>query len=139
MRKLLLLLFLTAFIEADAQFFNGRSALEQWRDSVIHSVRLTPIVSLKNLSFSQFSKMPERSIMFQQESSANPVNPLAFRLGSLRVMVPIPLNRSYYDDEDETLGEALLMGILETTLDILFTKPPKPCKKELVKKRISEY
>lgn len=137
MRKLLLLLFLTAFIEADAQFFSTRTAIEQWRDSVVHSVRLTPIAPLNYRALSLAHNLPERSIMFRQQPSIQSANPPAIRVGSFQLLVPIPLNNSY--DEDETLGEVLLEGLLETTFDILFSKPPKPCKKELVKKRISEY
>lgn len=96
MRKLLLLLFLTAFIEADAQFFNARPAIEQWRDSVIHSVRLTPIAPLKSLSFSQVGNMSERSIMFQRQPNFKSPHQQVFQVGSFYV----PRLSSIYDYRD---------------------------------------
>lgn len=122
MRKLLLLLFLTAFIEADAQFFSTRSAIEQWRDSVIHSVRLTPIVSLKNLSFSQFSKMPERSIMFQNRPIEQSISPTSVQVGRFVVCDPPPIFQyDYYNDNRPIFG-----ALLETFVDILIDNSSKP-------------
>ena len=132
MRKLLLLLFLTAFIEADAQFFNGRSALEQWRDSVIHSVRLTPIVSLKNLSFSQVGNTPERSIMFQNLPVEQPVHPASIQIGRFVVCDPPPIFQyDYYNDNRPIFG-----ALLETFVDILIdsnsSKPKSKPKKKTI-------
>ena len=133
MRKLLLLLFLTAFIEADAQFFNGRSALEQWRDSVVHSVRLTPIVSLKNLSFSQFCKMPERSIMFQNRPIEQSISPTSVQVGRFVVCDPPPIFQyDYYNDNRPIFG-----ALLETFVDILIDNSSKPKSKQ--KKKTIDY
>ena len=133
MRKLLLLLFLPAFIEADAQFFSTRPAIEQWRDSVIHSVRLTPIVSLKNLSFSQFSKMPERSIMFQNLPVEQPVHPASIQIGRLVVCDPPPIFQyDYYNDNRPIFG-----ALLETFVDILIDNSSKP--KSKPKKKTIDY
>ena len=135
MRKLLLLLFLTAFIEADAQSFNGRSALEQWRDSVVHSVRLTPIVSLKNLSFSQVGNTPERSIMFQNLPIEQPVHPASIQIGRLVVCDPPPIfqyNHRYFDDDQTILG-----ALLDTFVDILIDNSSKPKRKET--KKVIDY
>ncbi|MBR5919019.1 MAG: hypothetical protein IKZ83_03865 [Prevotella sp.] len=124
MRKLLLLLFLPAFIEADAQFFNGRSALEQWRDSVMHSVRLTPIVSLKNLSFSRVGNTPERSIMFQNRPIEQSISPTSVQIGRFVVCDPPPIfqyNHRYFDDDQTILG-----ALLDTFVDILIDNSSKP-------------
>lgn len=134
MRKLLLLLFLTAFIEADAQFFSTRPAIEQWRDSVIHSVRLTPIVSLKNLSFSQFCKMPERSIMFQNLPVEQPVHPASIQIGRFVAYDPPPIFQyDYYNDNRPIFG-----ALLETFVDILIdSNSSKPKRKET--KKVIDY
>ncbi|MBR6455398.1 MAG: hypothetical protein IKS72_00480 [Prevotella sp.] len=134
MRKLLLLLFLTAFIEADAQFFNGRSALEQWRDSVIHSVRLTPIVSLKNLSFSQVGNTPERSIMFQNRPIEQSISPTSVLVGRFVAYDPPPIFQyDYYNDNRPIFG-----ALLETFVDILIdSNSSKPKRKET--KKVIDY
>lgn len=141
MRKLLLLLFLTAFIEADAQFFSTRPAIEQWRDSVIHSVRLTPIAPLKNLSFSQVSNTPERSIMFQRQPNVKSPHQQAVWVGSFYV----PRSSSIYDYRDYeylnnnySFGDFMLYDVFLGTIvggiveDILIGNPKpksKPSKK----------
>lgn len=122
MRKLLLLLFLTAFIEVHAQFFNTQPAIEQWRDSVIHSVRLTPIAPLKNLSFSQARNMPERSIMFQNRPAERPINPALVQFGRFVVCDPPPIFQyDCYNDDSTILG-----SLLDTFVNILIDNSSKP-------------
>ena len=141
MRKLLLLLFLTAFIEANAQFFSTRPAIEQWRDSVMQSIRLTPIAPLKSLSFSQVVNMSDRSIMFHRQPNFKSPHQQVFQVGSFYV----PRSSSIYDYRDYeylnnnySFGDFMLYDVFLGTIvggiveDILIGNPKpksKPSKK----------
>ncbi|MBR1469342.1 MAG: hypothetical protein IJ605_04445 [Prevotella sp.] len=135
MRKLLLLLFLTAFIEADAQYFSPRPAIEQWRDSVMQSIRLKPVKSLdfKTLSFPK--NEPTHSIMLRNQPVEQSINPASTRVEKFIVYDPEPIFQYnyYYYDNDRTIFGAML----DTVLDIIIDNTSKP--KSKPKKKAIDY
>jgi len=132
MRKLLLLLFLTAFIEADAQFSSTRPAIEQWRDSVIHSVRLTPVKSLNFKALAYSENEPTHSIMFRNQPVRQPVNPSSIQVGRFVVYEPPIFQYNYYHyNDDQTIVGALLDTFVNILIDNSSKPKPKPRKKTI--------
>lgn len=131
MRKLLLLLFLTVFIEADAQFFNARPAIDLWRDSVMQSVRLKPVEGLHHRLLPHFGNEAKRSIMFQNRTVEQPVNPALLRLGRFVVNDPPPIFQYNYSYEDQTIVGALLHTFVDILIDNSSKPKSKPRKKTI--------
>ena len=134
MRKLLLLLFLTAFIEADAQFFNARPAIEQWRDSVMQSIRLKPVKSLNFRSLAYSENEPTHSIMFRNQPVRQPVNPSSIQVGRFIVYEPPIFQYNYYHYNDD---QTILGALLDTFVNIIIDNSSKP--KSKPKKKAIDY
>ena len=132
MRKLLLLLFLTAFIEADAQFFNARPAIELWRDSVMQSIRLKPMKSLDFKALAYSGNDPTHSIMFRNQPVRQPVNPYSIQVGRFIVYEPPIFQYNYYHyNDDQTIVGALLDTFVNILIDNSSKPKPKPRKKTI--------
>ena len=131
MRKLLLLLFLTAFIEADAQFFNARPAIEQWRDSVMQSIRLKPMKSLDFKALAYLGNEQTHSIMFRNQPVRQPVNPSSIQVGRFVTYDPAPIFQYDYFNDDQTVLGALLDTFVNILIDNSSKPKPKPRKKTI--------
>lgn len=132
-KKMILLLFCVAIIEANAQYFSAQTPYDQWRDSLKHSIRLKPIMGLNYRHVPHFRNESNHSVVLRNRPVEQPINPVSIQVGRFVAYDPAPtFQYNYYHyDEDQTIIGALLDTFVNIIIDNSSKPESKPKKKAI--------